>query len=130
MVREPGTELDALAHSVIGAAIEVHRALGLGYLESVYEKALCIELAERGINFVNQYPVYAEYKGHRVGEGRVDLLVDDKLVLELKTAERITNVHEAQTISYLKATENMLGLILNFNVAVMKDGVRRVIYSK
>lgn len=121
--------VERLSHSVIGAAIEVHRHLGPGFLESAYEDALAIELGLRGIQFVRQAPVSAEYKGHSIGEGRADFLVDGKLIVELKAAEEISNVHVAQVIAYLKATSLTLGLIINFNVPVLKDGIRRVILS-
>ncbi len=123
---EPSGEVDRLANAVIGAAIEVHRILGPGYLESVYEKALCVELGLRGIPFESQHPVSISYKGHEAGSGRIDILVGGKLVVELKTAESIAPVHVAQVISYLKATGCRLGLVLNFNVPVLKSGIKRV----
>lgn len=126
---EPGEELDELARAVIGAAIEVHRHLGPGFQESVYEKALCVELRLREIPFASQQTVVVDYKGHDVGTGKIDLLVDGKLVVELKTAETLLPVHIAQVISYLKAIGGRLGLLLNFNTPVMKDGVQRVVLS-
>lgn len=83
-VQEPDEDLDELAHSVIGAAIEVHRVLGPGFLESVYKEALCVELRLRGIEFARQAPVPMYYKGRNVGEGRLDALVDGRLIIELK----------------------------------------------
>src|SRR5512134_2947555 len=97
---EPGAKLDQLAHAVIGAAIEVHRLLGPGYVEAVYEEALCVELRLRGIPFMRQVTVPVDYKGHPVGEGRLDLLVGDLLVVELKAVEALAPVHSAQVISY------------------------------
>lgn len=119
--------LENLAHQVIGAAIEVRRTLGPGYLESVYEKALCIELGMRNIEFRCQVPTTIKYKGTDVGDGRIDLLVDGLLLVELKTVDALTAVHQAQVISYLKATNKKLGLLINFNTAVLKDGIRRVV---
>lgn len=127
---EPSKELDELANSVIGAAIEVHRHLGPGYLESVYEEALGIELSERKIAFQRQHPVSVVYKGKTVGEGKLDLLVANLLVVELKAVEALLPVHKAQVISYLKATQLHLGLLINFNVSVLRDGLQRIIYSK
>lgn len=127
--REPSKETDALAHKVIGAAIEVHRILGPGYLESVYEDALCIELELNGIPFKRQVGFGVEYKRRTVGEGRLDLLVDDRLIVELKPVEDLLAVHRAQVIWYLKATGCEIGLFVNFNVAILKDGVKRVVFS-
>lgn len=115
-----------LTERVIGAAIEVHRHLGPGFPEMVYEDALSIELSERGIPFVRQHAIAVYYKQHRVGEGRLDMLVDERLVLELKAVEMLTNVHVAQTLSYLKAANLSLALLINFNVKVLKDGLRRL----
>ena len=97
---EPDNELDRLAHRVIGAAIEVHRQLGPGLLEPVYEKALCIEFELRGIPFRRQSGVGISYKGRPVGKGKLDLLVGDRLIIELKAVERLAPIHSAQMISY------------------------------
>lgn len=127
--REPRKELDRLAHAVIGAAIEVHRLLGPGFLESVYEEALCVELRLRGISFVSQPVMAVDYKGHIVGESRLDLLVGDSLIVELKAIDALAPIHTAQVISYLKATGHQLGLLINFNVSVLKDGIKRIVLS-
>jgi GxxExxY protein len=127
--REPDEKLDKLAHAVIGAAIEVHRHLGPGYLESVYQAALEVELKLQGIAFEPQKPVGVCYKGHPVGDGRLDFLVAGMLVVELKAVDELADVHKAQVISYLKATRLHLGLLINFNVTVLKSGVKRVIRS-
>jgi GxxExxY protein len=124
---EPDDELDRLAHAVIGAAIEVHRTLGPGFLESVYERALCLELRARGIRFDCQVPVAVFYKGKPVGEGKLDLLVDRKLVVELKTVESILPIHVAQALSYLRATRKKLALLFNFKD--MPLGTRRIVRS-
>ena len=127
--REPTAEQDGLARQVIGAAIEVRRILGPGLLESVYEEALCIELTDRCVAFVRQPAVDLKYKGRSVGKGRLDLLVGNCVVVELKAVEVLTNVHKAQLISYLKTTGHRLGLLINFNVAVLRDGIKRVVSS-
>ena len=129
MYHEPNTKLDELARLVIGAAIEVHRELGPGFLESTYEEALAIELTLQGIAFTRQHPIALKYKGHTVGEGRLDILVENCLIVELKSVERLHPIHDAQVISYLKATGLTLGLLINFNVTILKQGVKRLIVS-
>jgi GxxExxY protein len=126
---EPGEKLDRLAHQVIGAAIEVHRHLGPGFLETVYEEALALELRLRRIPFQRQSPVRVIYKDHDVHEGKVDFLVADSLVVELKAVDALAPIHTAQIISYLKATGLHLGLLVNFNVPVLREGVKRVVVS-
>jgi GxxExxY protein len=126
---EPDKKTDELAHAVIGAAIEVHRHLGPGFLESVYEEALCVELADRRIPFERQKEINLLYKDREIGRHRIDLLVGKSLIVELKTVEALTEIHQAQLISYLKATRLTLGLLINFNVPILKNGVRRVICS-
>jgi len=128
--REPDEDVDELARRVIGAAIEVHRHLGPGFLEGVYEEALCLELSLREIPFDRQRPIGVDYKGHLVGQGRLDLLVGDRLLIELKAVDRLAPIHNAQVMSYLKATKLHLGLLINFNVPLLKDGIRRIIRSK
>ena len=130
MREEPTQEIDRLAHGVIGAAIEVHRSLGPGFLESVYEEALCVELRERNIPFARQQTISVHYKGYEVGEGRLDLLIEDRLVVELKAVELLAPIHIAQVLSYLKASGLHLGLIINFNSPVLKEGIRRIILSE
>ena len=128
--REPDEDVDELARRVIGAAIEVHRHLGPGFLEGVYEEALCLELSLREIPFDRQRPIGVDYKGHLVGQGRLDLLVGDRLLIELKAVEIVMPVHKAQVLTYLKLTGHRLGLLINFNVPLLKDGIRRIIWSK
>lgn len=128
-MHEPSDERDALAHRVIGAAIEVHRTLGAGYLESVYESALCIELSHIGIPYLRQHAYALKYRGENVGEGRIDLFVADQLIVELKAVDQLAPIHKAQVISYLKATGCQLGLLINFNVPVLKEGIQRIILS-
>jgi GxxExxY protein len=126
---EPGEELDDLAHRVIGAAIEVHRHLGPGFLETVYEEALTIELRLRDIPFERQKIIVVGYKDAAVGEGKLDLLVDNRLIVGLKAVEALSAIHKAQVISYLRATRLHLGLLINFNVPILKNGLQRVILS-
>ncbi len=126
-MQEPCVELDQLAHDVIGAAIEVHRVLGPGFLESTYAKALDIELRHRNMACIREAPVKLTYRGERLGEGRVDLLVNNSLIVELKAVAQLAPIHEAQVISYLKATGLQLGLLINFNVPTLKEGIKRII---
>lgn len=117
-----------LAKMIIGAAIEVHRALGPGLLEGIYEECLAVELAIRGVRFERQQRVKIEYKGRQVAADlRLDLLIDDQVVVELKSVETILPVHGAQLLSYLRLTGKALGLLINFNVPLLRDGVRRVV---
>jgi GxxExxY protein len=124
---EPSAETDRLAREVIGAAIEVHRALGPGFSESIYESALCLELTSRNIPYVRQPAVAVDYKGTVVGEGRLDLWVGRALVVELKAIESVAPWHSAQVLAYLRATRCKLGLLINFNVPTLKQGISRII---
>lgn len=126
-MREPDSELDQLARAVIGAAIEVHRCLGPGLLEEAYEKALCIELEMRGIPFTRQVEVSIAYKGREVSKGFLDVLVDGRLILELKAVESLAPIHVAQALSYLRITRHKLALLINFNVVMLKQGIKRVV---
>jgi GxxExxY protein len=126
---EPGEAYDRVAHAVIGAAIEVHRHLGPGYSEAVYGNALEIELRLRDIPFERKKPVEVFYKGDSVGKGEVDYFVDGILVVELKTVDSFASIHFAQVISYLKAFDRPLGLLIKFKVPMLKDGVKRVAFS-
>jgi GxxExxY protein len=120
-------ETEALARRVIGAAIEVHRIIGPGLPESVYRKALAHELELCGIGCAPEARVPVVYKGKTVGEGRVDILVDKRIVLELKTVDQISPVHRAQLIAYLQALRLRLGFLINFNVPMLKEGIKRVL---
>ncbi|HTY87247.1 MAG TPA: GxxExxY protein [Candidatus Acidoferrum sp.] len=126
---EPNRKTDELARAVIGAAIEVHRQLGPGFLESIYEEALGIELEGRNIPFERQKEISVLYKRRQIGGQRIDLLVGDSLIVELKAVDALADIHTAQVISYLKATGLSLGLLINFNVPVLKQGVRRIIHG-
>jgi len=127
---ETAPEVNDAARRVVDAAIEVHRQLGPGYLESVYENALVVELGLRAVRFERQVPFRVVYKGHDVGEGRMDLLVENGVVVELKAVERFTDVHVAQALSYLKATGHPLALLINFNVPVLLRGVKRLVRNR
>ena len=126
---EPVAELDALTHRVIGCAIAVHRVLGPGHLEAAYESALCIEFGEQRISFERQFPVTLKYHDQSIGEYRLDLLVDGKLIVEIKTVEQLAPIHHAQLLAYLKATSKQLGLLINFNTTILKHGIKRVVLS-
>jgi GxxExxY protein len=126
---EPDGEVDLIAHRVIGAAIEVHRVLGPGFLEAVYEEALCVELSLEGVPFVRQVLVGVRYKGRVVGQARLDLVVAGRVVVELKATEAIAPIHIAQALSYLKATRLPLALLITFNVPILRTGIKRVIHS-
>jgi GxxExxY protein len=128
-VKEPTPEVDLLARAVIDAAVEVHRHIGPGFLESVYEEALAVELRLRKIPFERQRTIAISYKEHSVGEGRVDIVVGGSLLVELKAVEALAPIHKAQVISYLKATKLTLGLLINFNVPVLMQGVQRIVLS-
>lgn len=117
---------DPLTERVIGAAIDVHRALGPGFVESVYEEALCMEMASRKIPFTRQHTIRVTYKDKDVGECRLDFLVDNELVVELKAVESLTALFAGQVVSYLRAANLRKGLLINFNVPLLKDGVRRI----
>jgi len=121
-------ELNKLSGEVIGAAIEVHRVLGPGLLESAYELALERELVLRGMRIERQKPVALEYKGSLLGDGfRIDLLVDDELIVEVKAVDGLLPIHEAQLLTYLRLTATRLGLLMNFNEKTLKEGVKRVV---
>ena len=126
---EPPAELDQLAHLVIGAAIEVHRELGPGLPEEAYEGALAVEFKARGISFERQKLVEIFYKGVKVGRGRVDLFVEDKLIVEIKSVDALASMHRLQVVSYMRILSQQLALLINFNVPQLKDGIRRIISS-
>jgi GxxExxY protein len=121
--------LNRLTEQVIGAAIEVHGHLGPGYLEAVYEEALSYELRSREIPFRRQHRFACTYKRHVVGQGQVDLLVADRLIVELKAVDKLGPIHRAQVISYLRALDRRLGLLINFNAPLLKQGLHRIILS-
>ncbi len=123
-----GTEkdLNEITAQVIAAAIEVHKSLGPGLLESAYEECLCRELTLRGVHFERQKPLPVEYKGTKLDCGyRLDVLVENAVVIEVKAVASLEPIHEAQLLTYLKLGGWKLGLLINFNVPVLKDGIRR-----
>jgi len=120
------TELNQITREIIGAAIEVHRQLGPGLLESSYRECLCRELVLRGIPFEREKPLPLEYKGIHLGCGyRLDLLVAGGVVVEIKSVEALAPIHDAQLLTYLRIGGWRLGLLINFNVAVLKNGIHR-----
>jgi len=119
---------DQLCEELIGAAIEVHRELGPGLLESTYERCLVQELTLRGIKTERQKTQPIHYKGLHLDEGyRIDVLVDDQIVLELKVVDHLTDVHIAQLLTYLKLSGHRIGYLLNFNVKLLKSGIKRIV---
>ena len=122
-------EINKLTRDVIGAAIEVHKALGPGLLESAYEECLCRELRLRNITYERQKELPIEYKGIKLDCGyRLDIVVASKLILELKSCSNLEPIHKAQLLTYLKLTGIKIGLLINFNVPILKQGIKRIIY--
>jgi len=121
-------ERDPLTEKIIGLAIEVHRALGPGLLESAYEECLCYELKENNVAFLRQVALPVIYKSVRLDCGyRMDIVVRDEVVIELKTVERLHPIHDAQLLTYLRLSGLKKGLLLNFHAPVLKDGLRRMV---
>lgn len=120
-------EVEDVMTRVIGACIEVHRHLGPGFLESIYHRAVCIELRERGMQFDEEKSVNVAYKGHVIHGLRIDLIVESKLVLEIKAISQLEEIHGSQVVSYLRASGLRAGLLANFNAVVMKAGIRRIV---
>jgi len=119
--------LRRLTERIIGCAIEVHRELGPGLLEGTCEAALCIELANAGLGFLQQHKIPVVYKGHLIGLYKPDLIVEDAVVVEVKSVERFDRVFEAQVLTYLKVTGKRIGLLINFNSRLLRDGVKRFV---
>ena len=123
-------ERDPLTGEIIAAAIEVHRELGPGLLESAYEEPLCYELSLRGIQFLRQHPMPVTYKAIRLDCGyKLDILLPGKLILELKAVEKMVPLYEAQLLTYLKLSKIRRGLLINFNVRWLKDGIKRMVWG-
>ncbi|MBW1294276.1 GxxExxY protein [Aquimarina litoralis] len=119
---------DEISKIIIGCAIEVHKTLGPGLLESAYQECLCYELKKRGLKIQKEKPLPVVYKDIKLDQGyRIDILVENKVVIELKTVEHFTDVHFAQILTYLKLGEYKLGLLINFHVSLLKNGVKRFI---
>ena len=117
-----------VTEEIIGSAIEVHRRVGPGLLESIYAECLGVELGLRGVRFEREVAVPVEYRGHRVAADlKIDLLVEGCVVVELKAVEKLLPVHDAQLLTYLRLTSQSVGLLINFNVPVLKNGLRRLV---
>jgi len=117
-----------ITSQIIGAAIEVHRTMGPGLLESVYEECLTVEFELQGIRYERQKSLALEYKGRQIGQDmRLDFLVADQVVVELKAVEKLLPVHQAQLLTYMKLTNSQVGLLINFNVPVLKQGIKRMV---
>jgi GxxExxY protein len=126
--KEQTMDINQLSSRIIGAAIEVHKALGPGLLESAYEKCLCHELKLRGLSFENQKPLPLVFKGEKLDCGyQLDIVVENTIILELKSCGKIEPIHKAQLLTYLKLSGLKLGLLLNFNVPIMRDGIVRMV---
>ena len=125
--REP--EIDSITDEILGASIEVHKELGPGLNELLYQEALCHEFDLRGLRYEKQLKVPVVYKGKAIGETRIALLVEGCVIVELKACEGLNAVHRAQLICYLQLLKLKVGLLINFNVAILKDGVKRVVLS-
>ena len=121
-------EVEELSRTLVDSAFKVHQALGPGLLESVYEACLCVELGKRGIRHETQAPIPLIYEGVRIEAGlRLGLLVEKSVILELKAVDKLLPIHQSQLLTYLKLADLRLGLLINFNVAMFKQGVRRII---
>lgn len=121
-------EIDTLTYKVIGCAMEVHKHLGPGLLESVYEAALCREFELQGIPYIRQFPIQVRYKDTVISNDlRVDLIVYDSIVVELKSIEKLAPIHCKQTLTYMRLLRIKKGLLINFNEAVLKDGIKRIL---
>ena len=117
-----------LTEKIIGCAIEVHKAIGPGLLESAYEECLCYELAQNGLTFERQVPLPVVYKGVKLDCGyKLDIIVENIVIIELKAVDRIIAIHEAQLLSYLRMLDLRVGLILNFHSSVLKEGIKRIV---
>ena len=116
-----------ITERIISCALEVHTALGPGLLENIYEEAMAHELNLRDIDFIRQKELQIQYKGHNVGNYRLDFLVEEKIVVELKSIEIVRGIHIAQLLTYMRAENLRIGLLINFNVERLKDGLKRVI---
>lgn len=122
-------ETEAFIKAIIGVAIEVHRELGPGYLEKIYEKAMSLELGMRKYTHKTQVSVPIMYKGNTLHGQVLDMIVEDKVILEFKTVDKLLPAHEAQLLSYLKSTGISVGLLINFKVPLVKDGIKRFVRS-
>ena len=120
-------ELNKITEKIIGCAIEVHRNLGPGLLESIYESALCVEFDNNDVEYQRQILIPVRYKGNIIGEHKLDLLVENEIIVELKAIDKMAPIFEAQLLSYLKMAKKKLGLLINFNSIQLKEGLKRII---
>ena len=120
-------EIEALMERTIGCALEVHKVLGAGYLEAVYHKALRAELKHQQISFKSEHLIHLIYRGEVLHGHRIDLVVEEAVIVEVKAVERLERIHQSQVVSYLKATGLRAGLLINFNTEWLKNGIRRVV---
>lgn len=128
VVKNTKMKFEKLSNQVIGCALEVHRNLGPGLLESTYEQCLAHELKTADIPFKLQHPLPVAYKNIRLNCGyRIDILVDDRMILELKSVDALLPIHQAQLLTYMKLAQISIGLLINFNVKLLKDGIKRLI---
>ena len=123
-------DINKVTETIIGAAIEVHKALGPGLLESAYEECLCHELSQKHVQFFRQKRLPLTYKGIQLDCGyRIDLFVEQRVIVELKTIDKLSSIHDAQLLTYMKLTNSSVGLLINFNVSVLKNGIRRKVLN-
>ncbi len=120
-------DVNSITEQIIGCSIEVHKQLGPGLLESIYEEALCCEFELQKLSYQRQFCIPIIYKGKKLSDFRLDLIVEDKIIVELKAVNKIEPVFEAQLLSYLKMADKKIGLLINFNVPVLKNGIKRFI---
>jgi GxxExxY protein len=123
---EPDPELNRITGAVIGEAIEVHRHLGGGHLEAAYEEAMAIEMDLRCIRYARQVDIELTYKGRPIGHGRLDFLIEDRVIVDLKAVKALSDAHATQMISYLAITGHPLALLINFDVGALRNGIRRI----
>ena len=120
--------LDLITEKIIGCGIEVHRGIGPGLLESAYEECLCYELSQQGLKFERQVPLPVIYKGIKLDCGyKLDIIVEDSVIVEIKAVDRLIAIHEAQLLSYLRMLDKRVGLLLNFHSPVLKNGIKRIV---
>ena len=118
---------EEVAHTIIGCAITVHRLLGPGFIERIYRDALCLELNGAGVRFEREKPITVKYRDWEIPGQRIDLIIQDEVIVELKSVRRLRDIHRRQLVSYLKAAKLRLGLLINFRTTVLKNGIRRVV---
>ena len=120
-------DVESVAHQCIDAGIHVHRILGPGFREIIYERAFCLELESRGVSFECEKRIMVRYKSWTIPGQKIDLIVEGKVLVELKAVPRLRKIHQQQVISYLKATDLRLGLLMNFNTRLLREGLKRIV---